>query len=143
MFGTDITILFPALGAYIGFLGVIWFTWLQVGLFDIRFARDSIFERFCKAIQLSAMVGFASTGTRFTTQVHGGNVWAFQTMSLILCASRMLLAIQYTINVVFIHSRMKSATKGVAQTAGILWTASFFHIGVSVDSLSRINRVGH
>jgi hypothetical protein len=136
-------ILFQALGAYIGFLGVIWFTWLQVSLFDIRFARDSIFERFCKAIQLSAMVGFASTGTRFTTQVYEGNVWAFQTLSLILCASRMLLAIQYTINVPFIHSRMKSATKGVAQTAGILWTASFFHLGVSLETMARVNRIGH
>jgi len=87
------------------------------------------------------MVGFASTGTRFTTQVHSGNVWAFQTLSLILCASRMLLAIQYTINVAVIHARMKPAAKGVAQTAGILWTASFFHLGVSLEPL--VNRVGH
>jgi hypothetical protein len=133
-----------ALGAYIGFLGVIWFTWLQVSLFDIRFARDSIFERFCKAIQLSAMVGFASTGTRFTTQVHGDNVWAFQSLSLILSASRMLLAIQYTINVGFVYTRMRPAAKGVAQTAGIFWTASFLHLGVSLARpFARLSRVGH
>lgn len=106
-------------------------------MFDIRFARDSMFERVCKAIQLSAMVGFASTGTRFTTEVHGENVWAFQTLSLILCASRMLLAIQYTINLTFIYARMKPARKGVAQIAAILWTASLLHLGVSLAESSR------
>ncbi|PLB34381.1 uncharacterized protein BDW47DRAFT_120426 [Aspergillus candidus] len=84
-----------ALGAYIGFLAVIWFTWLQVTLFDTRFARDTIFERICKAIQLAAMVGFASAGTRLTTRVQDENVWAFQSLSLFLGGSRALLSVQY------------------------------------------------
>ncbi|KAE8349378.1 nineteen complex-related protein 2-domain-containing protein [Aspergillus coremiiformis] len=119
------------LGAYIGFLGVIWFTWLQVTLFDIRFARDSIFERTCKAIQLAAMVGFASAGTRFTTRVRDENVWAFQSLSLFLSGSRILLALQYTVNnVVYIRKRMKSSAKGVSIIAVTLFVSSLIYLGM-------------
>ncbi|PIG88168.1 hypothetical protein AARAC_007274 [Aspergillus arachidicola] len=120
-----------ALGAYIGFLGVIWFTWLQVTLFDIRFARDSVFERICKAIQLAAMVGFASAGTRFTTRAKDENVWAFQSLSLFLGGSRILLALQYTVNnVVFIRKRMKPAAKGVSIIAATLFVSSLIYLGM-------------
>ncbi|GLA25514.1 hypothetical protein AnigIFM63604_007150 [Aspergillus niger] len=117
-----------ALWAYIGFLGIIWFTWLQVTLFDIRFARDSIFERICKAIQLAAMVGFASAGTRFTTRVQPENVWAFQSLSLILGGSRLLLALQYTVNAVFLRRRMMPAARGVFIIAGMQSVSSLTYL---------------
>ncbi|KAJ5183710.1 hypothetical protein N7492_001326 [Penicillium capsulatum] len=113
-----------ALGAYIGFLGIIWFTWLQVTLFDIRFARDSVFERICKAVQLGAMVGFASAGTRFSIHIRDENAWAFQSLSLILGGSRGLLAIQYTINAFFIRPSMEVAAKGVTHTALVFWATT-------------------
>ncbi|KAL4916708.1 nineteen complex-related protein 2-domain-containing protein [Aspergillus aurantiobrunneus] len=119
-----------ALGAYIGFLGVIWFSWLQVTMFDIRFARDSIFERICKAIQLGAMVGFASAGTRFTTRVRDENVWAFQSLSLILAGSRFLLSIQYTVSTVLIRKRMGSAASGLYVIAATLFISSLVHFGM-------------
>ncbi|KAJ5404168.1 hypothetical protein N7509_004039 [Penicillium cosmopolitanum] len=119
-----------ALGAYIGFLGVIWFTWLQVTLFDIRFARDSVFERICKGFQLGAMVGFASAGSRFTTRVRGENVWAFQSLGLILAGSRSLLAIQYTINTFFVYKHMKPSARGLLYTAAVLWMTTIFYIGM-------------
>lgn len=124
---------FLALGAYIGFLGIIWFTWLQITLYDIRFAQDCVFERLCKAIQLAAMVGFASAGTRFTTRVRDENVWAFQSLSLILAGSRMLLAIQYTINTAYLspYQSMKQSVKGVFYTAMVHWTAALVYLGVS------------
>lgn len=121
--GLPLLIHVQALGAYIGFLGVIWFTWLQVTLFDIRFARDSVFERICKAIQLGVMVGFASAGTRFTTHVQGENVWAFQSLTAILAGSRLLLATQYTINVAFMRESMKPSSIGVTFTATVFWFA--------------------
>ncbi|RAL03612.1 uncharacterized protein BO80DRAFT_453263 [Aspergillus ibericus CBS 121593] len=117
-----------ALWAYIGFLGVIWFTWLQVTLFDIRFARDSIFERICKAVQLAAMVGFASAGTRFTTRVRAENVWAFQSLSLILGGSRLLLALQYTVNTIFLRRRMMPAARGVSLIAGTQFISSLTYL---------------
>ncbi|RAL13567.1 uncharacterized protein BO97DRAFT_388012 [Aspergillus homomorphus CBS 101889] len=117
-----------ALGAYVGFLGVVWFTWLQVTLFDIRFARDSIFERICKAIQLAVMVEFASAGTRFTTRVREENIWAFQSLSLILGVSRLLLSIQYTVNAVFLGKRMRSAAKRVYFIATTLFITGFIYL---------------
>ncbi|KAF3391478.1 hypothetical protein F1880_007872 [Penicillium rolfsii] len=119
-----------ALCAYIGFLGVIWFTWLQVTIFDVRFARDSVFERSCKAIQLGAMVGFASAGSRFSTTVREENAWAFQSLTLILAGSRTLLAIQYTVNVAFLRSSMKNAARGVTYTALVFWATTLFYLAM-------------
>lgn len=121
-----------ALGSYIGFLGVIWFTWLQVTLFDIRFARDSVFERVCKAVQLAVMVGFASAGTRFSTRVRDENVWAFQSLSILLGASRILLALQYTINVGLIRGKMKTSAKGISSIAGALFSSGSIYLIVSL-----------
>ncbi|KAJ0421097.1 nineteen complex-related protein 2-domain-containing protein [Aspergillus carlsbadensis] len=119
-----------ALGAYIGFLGVIWFSWLQVTLYDVRFARDSVFERFCKAVQLGAMVGFASAGTRFSTRVRDENVWAFQSLSFILGGSRLLLAIQYTVSIMLIRKRIRSSAKGLCVIAGALVVSSLIYFGL-------------
>ncbi|KAJ5936202.1 hypothetical protein N7454_005500 [Penicillium verhagenii] len=119
-----------ALGSYVGFLGVIWFTWLQVTLFDIRFAQDSVFERTCKALQLAAMIGFASAGTRFTTRVRDENLWAFQSLSLMLAGSRMLLATQYTITLAYMYRPMKATSKGIAYTAIMFWTATIFYLAM-------------
>lgn len=128
-----------ALGAYIGFLGLIWFNWLQVTLFDIRFARDSVFERICKAIQLGAMVGFASAGTRFTTLVRDENVWAFQSLSLILAGSRLLLALQYSITLRLVRPFMWSAGKGLYITAILFFvTTAIYSLVCSLSLLKLI-----
>ncbi|KAJ5660374.1 hypothetical protein N7507_006825 [Penicillium longicatenatum] len=119
-----------ALGSYVGFLGVIWFTWLQVTLFDIRFAQDSVFERTCKALQLAVMIGFASAGTRFTTRVRDENLWAFQSLSLILAGSRILLATQYTITLAFMYQPMKASAKGVAYTAMMFWATTICYLAM-------------
>lgn len=37
---------------YIGFFTIIWFTFLQTTLKDVRFGSDSVFDRVCKAITL-------------------------------------------------------------------------------------------
>ncbi|KAL6239321.1 hypothetical protein BDW75DRAFT_227221 [Aspergillus navahoensis] len=119
-----------ALVTYIGFLGVIWFTWLQVMMFDIRFARDSLFERLCKAMQLGIMVGFASAGTRITTRVRAENVWAFQSLSLMLGGSRLLLSVQYIVSTVLIRKRMSCAAKGLYFIAAALLVSSLVHFGM-------------
>ncbi|TQB69611.1 hypothetical protein MPDQ_001606 [Monascus purpureus] len=119
-----------ALGSYISFLGVIWFTWLQVTLFDIRFARDSVFERVCKAVQLAVMVGFASAGSRISTRVRDENVWAFQSLSVFLGVSRILLGIQYTVNIGLTHKKMRSSMKGLFTIAGTLLLLGIIHLSM-------------
>ncbi|KAI2786076.1 hypothetical protein POX_h09843 [Penicillium oxalicum] len=115
------------LRSYIGFLSVIWFTWLQVTFFDVRFARDCVFERLCKAFQLAVMVGFASAGSRFSTTVKEENLWAFRSLTLILSASRALLALQYTAAVILLRLRVKSAARGITYTACVFWSTSIFY----------------
>ncbi|KAF9894321.1 hypothetical protein FE257_007824 [Aspergillus nanangensis] len=119
-----------ALTTYIGFLGMIWFTWLQVTLFDVRFARDSIFERICKAIQLAAMVGFASAGTRLSTRLRDENAWVFQSLSVFLFGTRILLAVQYAVNIAFVRDRMRSAVRPLSIIAVTLFVSSLVYLGM-------------
>jgi hypothetical protein len=48
--------------AYTGVFGILWETWFQITLHDVRFARDSLYERICKNIQLIVFVGVALVG---------------------------------------------------------------------------------
>lgn len=113
-----------------GFLAVIWFTWLQVTLFDLRFARDSIFERVCKCVQLAAMVGFASAGSRFSTHISEENVWAFRSLSMLLTGSRIMLAVQYSIHILFIRPKIPAAVKGMYAIVAILVVTSVVYFTV-------------
>lgn len=54
-----------ALLAYIGFFAVLWSTWFQITLHDVRFARDSKYERLCKLGQMIVFVSFALVGSKF------------------------------------------------------------------------------
>lgn len=120
---------------------MIWYTWLQVTLFDVRFARDSIFERGCKAVQLGVMVGFASAGTRFTTRVRDENAWAFRSLSLLLAGSRLLLAVQYAVNILFVRKRMRSAAKGISGIAATLFISGLLYLLVSRRSNQNPKRM--
>lgn len=53
------------LSGYIGFFGILWSAWFQVTLHDVRFARDSIYERICKTVQFIVFVGLALVGSGF------------------------------------------------------------------------------
>lgn len=59
--------------AYIGFFVIIWATWFQVTLHDTRFARDTIYERLCKAIQMISFVGFAVVSKEFAPGTADAN----------------------------------------------------------------------
>ncbi|QDS68947.1 hypothetical protein FKW77_008611 [Venturia effusa] len=96
--------------AYIGFFLIIWSTWFQITLHDVRFAQDSMYERICKILQFMVFVAFALVGSNFSPpedeeatgiqQPREGrtiqhlNFWL---LSITLCFSRGLLAIQYMI----------------------------------------------
>ena len=64
-----------SLFAYIGFFAILWATWFQTTLHDVRFARDCIYERVCKTIQFIGMVGLALVGSAFEpSQAKGNNL---------------------------------------------------------------------
>jgi hypothetical protein len=58
-----------ALTSYMGFFCILWFTWCQTSLFDIRFVTDSWMERMAKACHLGVMVGLAVVGPNYDTEV--------------------------------------------------------------------------
>jgi hypothetical protein len=53
------------LAAYVGFFAIIWSSWFQITLHDVRFSRDSVYERICKVIQMITFVAFALVGSKF------------------------------------------------------------------------------
>ncbi|KAH0559892.1 hypothetical protein GP486_003589 [Trichoglossum hirsutum] len=95
-----------ALSSYAGFFAIIWVTWLQVTLFDCRFAVDSFYDRVCKVIQLMVMIGYSSVGPEFDPNVTK-NFTIFKTLTLLLLVSSALLAVQYTIVVAFVARKRK------------------------------------
>jgi len=60
-----LTVFITALQAYIGFFAILWFTWLQASLFDLRFGKDSFIQRAGKIVQVAVMVGFAAINSKF------------------------------------------------------------------------------
>jgi hypothetical protein len=57
--------------AFIGFFLIIWSTWFQITLHDVRFAQDSIYERVCKVSQFVVFVAFGLVGADFAPEEGG------------------------------------------------------------------------
>ncbi|KAL8764642.1 MAG: hypothetical protein Q9194_006920, partial [Teloschistes cf. exilis] len=81
--------------SYIGFFAILWFTWLQVVLYDIRFGVDSLFERLAKLLHFGVMVTFAVVGTRFNPSMPHETYITMRQLSLVLVVSRLVLIGQY------------------------------------------------
>lgn len=86
-----------ALSSYAVYFGVIWASWLQVCLYDVRFGFDSIFERCTKAVQMCMFIGFASASgclqlgpeTKKKASLSG-----FEALNILMIMSRALFSIQ-------------------------------------------------
>ncbi|KAK5655358.1 hypothetical protein OQA88_5925 [Cercophora sp. LCS_1] len=76
--------------AYVGYFAVLWFLWLNVMLFDVRFVVD---KRILRAVHLGAMVGISVVAPQYNPadQIKG----TFQALSIILMISRLTLVAQY------------------------------------------------
>ena len=120
-----------ALRSYIGFFSVLWFTWLQVALFDVRFSNDSAFERLCKLLQFGVMTGLAVVGPGFNTGTDDSEAEAktFRTLSLVLMASRLILAAQYGI-VFWWTSNFKKARIPLLAHVATLFVAAMIFLGL-------------
>ncbi|KAI0597805.1 hypothetical protein F4775DRAFT_602005 [Biscogniauxia sp. FL1348] len=81
--------------SFIGYMVLLWTTWLITSIYDVRFSADSVLERCCKAIHLGVMVGFAEIGTHFDP--NDQIISVFRSMSLFLAVSRFTLSVQYCV----------------------------------------------
>jgi hypothetical protein len=123
------------LTSYLGYFAIIWFTWLQNTLFDVRFSNDSAFERMCKLLQFGVMTGFAITGPGYNThwethQDAENSIQAFQALSLILMASRLILTFQYGIAYLLLR-KYKKAHLPMAAHMAVLFTSAMLFLGMS------------
>ena len=104
-------------------------------MFDIRFSNDSVFERLCKALQFGIMTGFAVVGPNYKTGWVEGTpeaaaaLSAFQTLSLILMASRLILACQYGAAYSWLL-RYKKAHLPILAHIGTLFIAAMIYLGL-------------
>lgn len=97
-----------ALSSYVGFFCVLWFTWYQVSLYDVRFSMDSVFDRICKALQFGVMVGFAVIGPQYDPTYPNYQYSNFKSLSLLLMGSRIVLACQYASTLWFTKQYVKT-----------------------------------
>ncbi|KAK7940990.1 uncharacterized protein PG986_013377 [Apiospora aurea] len=96
-----------ALRSFIGFLLMLWTTWLVTSIYDVRYTSESILERCCRGAHLGVMTGFAVIATKFSPDDQ--NPAVYQVMSLFLAVSRLVLALQYAMSAwqarKFMHGR--------------------------------------
>ncbi|KAI4193378.1 MAG: hypothetical protein LQ350_008348 [Teloschistes chrysophthalmus] len=98
--------------SYIGFFAILWFTWLQVVLYDIRFGVDSLLERIAKLLHFGVMVTFAVVGTRFNPSAPHETYITMRQLSLVLVVSRLVLIGQYITAMMWVR-KYPSVTKPI------------------------------
>ncbi|KAL2829506.1 bacterial low temperature requirement A protein-domain-containing protein [Aspergillus cavernicola] len=116
------------ISSYIGFFCILWFTWVQVTLYDVRFATDSIIERVAHACHFGVMVGLAIIGPEFLTEDDG---WGpLQQLSLILVVSRVVLFCQYGSTLLFTW-RYRATRVPLVAVMVSLFIAVIIYLGIS------------
>jgi low temperature requirement protein LtrA len=106
-----------SLTAYIGFFSLLWLTWYQVSLYDVRFSADSVFERTAKAIHFGVMVGFAVIGPQWKPGQEIGDYKIYKAFGLMLMVSRLTLFCQYGVTLLF---TMKKHTKTIVPLSMVM-----------------------
>ncbi|KAH8698586.1 bacterial low temperature requirement A protein-domain-containing protein [Talaromyces proteolyticus] len=117
-----------SLASYVGFICILWFTWCQVTLYDVRFATDSLFERIAHACHFGVMVGLAVIGPLFLQDPNGWD--PLQQLSLILMGSRIVLLCQYS-TTLFFTWRFKQTRVPLLLVIASLAIAIIIYLGVS------------
>ncbi|KAJ9615614.1 hypothetical protein H2200_001689 [Cladophialophora chaetospira] len=117
---------------YLGFFTILWFTWFETSLFDVRFSSDSVLERVCKAISFGVMTGLAATGAEFDTSRAAENSGPLRAMSMILMTSRIAMAAQYGVILWFVKG-YRSATVPLGLTILATFLTAMVFLGTSFD----------
>ncbi|KAH9903928.1 hypothetical protein F4778DRAFT_733253 [Xylariomycetidae sp. FL2044] len=114
--------------SFLGYMFLLWTTWLLTTLYDVRFAADSVVERVCKAVHLGVMIGFSEVGTSFDPKHQIISV--FRALSLFLAVSRFALACQYGL-VAFQVRKYAGGWRPLSIVAFLHFAASMVYLGVS------------
>jgi hypothetical protein len=87
----------PSLRNLVAFFTILWWSWLQTVMFDVRFGVDSIYDRVFKAITLTVTMGFMLGGSTWDITKVQENKKGFKFMAAALAIARFQLFIQYAI----------------------------------------------
>jgi len=118
-----------ALRAYLGFFTLLWFTWLQTILYDVRFSTESVFHHAHKAISYAIMVGFVICAATYNTSDVHSTINGFKAMSLVLMSSRLALALQYGVTLFHVGGYQKTRVPFLL-TIGTLLVAAVGFLGI-------------
>ncbi|KAE9987055.1 hypothetical protein EG328_003837 [Venturia inaequalis] len=129
-----------SLAAYIGFFAVIWSTWFQITLHDVRFSLDSVCERICKVIQMSVFVAFALIGSKFQPDSKkASDNTNFRLLCYSLAVSRFLFGIQYSVVWIFCARRkFKNLLLPVGLCLLSFFAAGGIFLGMSVAFTEKV-----
>ncbi|KAA8906713.1 bacterial low temperature requirement A protein-domain-containing protein [Sphaerosporella brunnea] len=122
---------YQSLVSYILFFIILWFTWLQTTLYDIRFSVDSVYERVIKCVHFAVMIGFASTSLAWNPldPTYKGALVNLRSMSLTLMASRFALSIQYGVAAFYGFKRRKGHVPLLVHST-VMFVAALGYLGL-------------
>ncbi|KAI1509185.1 LtrA domain containing protein [Pyrenophora tritici-repentis] len=109
---------------YLKLFTLMWFNWLSVTLFDVRFSLDSVWSRIHKAIQFGIFTGFVYAGPVFDKYNNTGDGTSYRNFAIVLVIGRLAIASQYL--VVMWQGRMfRQTVLPIGLSAGV-------HVGAAV-----------
>jgi low temperature requirement protein LtrA len=116
------------LATFVVYFSLLWFNWVLLGCFDVRFITDSMFERCARAVHFGVMVGFAviCPSLSLVTQVPS----TYQTLSLILMTSRLTMALQYA-SIWWYCRQYKNTKLPLGIMVGLNVVSGFVFLGVA------------
>lgn len=118
------------MASYLGFFAVLWLTWLQVSLYDVRFATNSLFGRFSKIVALFVMGAYAFAGAMYNTSQTAFNYLGFRLVCYGLIAQRGMLVIQYGVVLWYVRKYGRGAVLPIILTMAVLFAAGITYIGL-------------
>jgi hypothetical protein len=113
----------PSLRNLVAFFTILWWSWLQTVMFDVRFGVDSIYDRVFKAITLTVTMGFMLGGSTWDITKVQENKKGFKFMAAALAIARFQLFIQYAI-VAFCARKYKRTLVPLILTAATMLAAA-------------------
>lgn len=115
-----------SLKAYVGFFCLLWLTWYQVTLYDVRFSTDSVFERVAKAIHFGVMVGFAIMGVEWKVGQYVAEYHIYKAFGYVLLVSRITLFLQYGVTL-FYTKKYRKTVVPIALVMGFTLLAAILY----------------
>jgi hypothetical protein len=128
-----------ALINYLKLFTLMWFTWLSVTLFDVRFSIDCVWNRLHKAIQFGIFTGFVYAGPVFDKYSITGVEHSYRRFATVLVIGRVAIAVQYL--VVMWQGRMFRQTLVPIGLSAAVHAAAAVGYGITMAVFPR-GRVG-